>query len=317
MIGILIAVGIISISSVAPSSQAQQIKARSEDGIVIEGPGIWKKILLPEGEYREEILISPDGHKVIYHDKFDPYKPPPLPKPVTTFTVIDVATGGVIHKIPLYWGSGSRGRLLYGVEWIDGRFVSVMGEESFGILDTHEGRQIHNLWGRNFSLAPNRRLLLFIRGTPRIYFHEEYKSLLSEYVMLALIDKGQPVDEGATNRTAMTIYPEVYPFGELGQRVYRNLNERHFIKSGFCWFPDSRRVAFVEEHRGALWLVVLTLDVGDTEVKVVPRRFKVAEEPGDVTVLEWMGDGRGIRVVVQGVTYLVDLERGTVQAHSK
>ena len=36
------------VSSVAPSSQAQQIKARSEDGIVIEGPGIWKKILLPE-----------------------------------------------------------------------------------------------------------------------------------------------------------------------------------------------------------------------------------------------------------------------------
>ena len=43
----------------------------------------------------------------------------------------------------------------------------------------------------------------------------------------------------------------------------------------------------------------------------------MAEEPGDVTVLEWMGDGRGSRAVVQGVTYLVDLERGTVQAHSK
>jgi len=193
-----------------------------------------------------------------------------------------------------------------------------MGEASCGILDIQEGKQIHNLWGHNFSLAPNKRFLLFIRGTPRIYLREEYKFLLNDYVMLAFVEKGQPVtrENVSSNLTAMTVYPEISPFGEMVERSYRDLHERHFIKSGFSWSPDSRRVAFVEEHRRAFYLVVLDLDVRDSEVRSVPRTFRLAEKLGEVTAVEWVGEERVVRVVAQDAVYRIDLERGTIRRQS-
>lgn len=313
-------IGMILLSTVPLGAQVQEIRVRSiDDVILIEGPGIWKKLVL--AEYKEGVLLSPGGRKIVYHDKFDPYKPPPLPQPATTFTVIDVDTGKVLHKIPLYWGSSRRGRFLDAVEWINERFVLVLGEGSLALLDAEKGEQTHHLWGGLFSVAPDRRKIVFVRGTPLIYFHPEYQSLLSDYVMLAFVEKGQPVTREnvrmSSNRTAMTVYPEISSFGELVERSYRDLHERHFIKSGFCWSPDSREVAFVEEHRRAFWLVVLALEVRDSEVKVASRTFKLPEKLGEVTAVEWMSDRRAIRVKAEGVAYLVDLERGTVQAQSR
>lgn len=315
-------IGIILLSAVPLGAQVQELKVRSiGDDIFIEGPGIWKKLVLADGEYKEGLLLSPGGRKITYHDKFDPYKPPPLPQPVTTFTVIDVDAGKVLYKIPLYWGSGRRGRFLYAVEWINERFVLVLGEGSLALLDTEEGKQTHNLWGSRFSVAPDRRKIVFVRGTPLIYFQhpEDYQSLLSDYVMLAFVEKGQPVtrENVSSNLTAMTVYPEISPFGEMVERSYKDLHERHFTKSGFCWSPDSRQVAFVEEHQRAFWLVVLALEVKDSEVKAVPRKFKLAEKLAEVTALEWMSDGQAIKVVTQEVAYIVDLERGTVQGRSR
>lgn len=312
-----LALGVMLVSTISLRVQAQEFKVRSVgDEVFIEGPGIWKKIVLVGGEYKEGVLLSPDGRKIIYHDKFDPYKPPPLPQPATTFTVIDVETGKVVHKIPLYWGSSRRGRFLYAVEWITERFILVLGEGSLALLDVEEGTQTHNLWGSLFSVAPDRRKIMFVRGTPLIYFQrpEDYRSFLSDYVLLAFVDKGRPVtgENVSANLTAMSVYPDISPFGEMVERSYTDLHERHFIKSGFCWSADSQRVAFVEEHRRAFWLVVLALDVGDSEVKVVPRRFKLAEKVGEVRGIEWMEDNRVIKVLTQEATYVVDLERGAV-----
>lgn len=310
-----LAIGVTLVSMISLKIQAQEIRVRSVgDDIFIEGPGIWKKLVLAEGEYKEGVSLSPDGRRIIYHDKFDPYKPPPLPQPATTFTVIDVETGKVVHKIPLYWGSNRRGRFLYAIEWITERLILVLGEGSLALLDVEEGTQIHNLWGSLFSVAPDRRKIIFNRGTPPIYFHEDYRFFLSDYVMLAFVDKGKPImrEDVSSNLTAMTVYPEIAPFGKWVERSYGDLHERHFIKSGFCWSADSQRVAFVEEHRRVFWLVVLALDVKDSEVKAVPRRFKLAEKVGEVSGIEWTEDHRAIKVFTQEGTYVVDLEKGTV-----
>jgi hypothetical protein len=311
-------IGVILLSAVPLGAQVRELKVRSiGDDIFIEGPGIWKRLVLEVEPYKEGVLLSPEGRKIIYHDKFDPYKLPPLPQPVTTFTVIDVDAGKLLYKIPLYWGNGRTGRFLYAVEWLNERFVAVPGEGSLALLDTEEGKQTHNLWGSRFSLAPDRKKIVFVRGTPLIYFQhpEEYQSLLSDYVMLALVEKGRPVtkENTSSNLTAMTVFPEISPFGEMVERSYRDLRERHFMRSGFCWSPDSRKVAFVEGHRGAFWVVVLEIEVKDSEVKVSPRRFELAKELGEVTGVEWTSEDQAIKVVTEKVTYVVDLGTGEVQ----
>lgn len=114
-------------------------------------------------------------------------------------------------------------------------------------------------------------------------------------------------------KTARAIYPELRPWGEDEDRRYDDLSERHHVKGWLSWSSDSRKVAFVEEHRGAFWVVVLEIEVKDSEVKVSPRRFELAKELGEVTGVEWTSEDQAIKVVTEKVTYVVDLGTGEVQ----
>jgi len=82
------------------------------------------------------------------------------------------------------------------------------------------------------------------------------------------------------------------------------------VRSGLFWSPDGRKVAFVEEQRRVFWLVVLDVDVKDSEVKAIPRRFKLAEKVAEVTGVEWARDEQAVKVVTQRGSFLVELNIG-------
>jgi len=290
--------------------QAQKVEVRliNNEIFVKEASGAVRQ-LTRDGVPKENVTVSPAMRKVVYNRPWTAYgeeaKPP-------VFVVLDLETGEVLREIQVpIWLS----RYISTVKWIDERFLMVEGEHiNLIVLDVEEGKQTHFLYGGRFTLSPDRRKIVFLKGRLPLYGYipPEYES---DEIMLTVVEPR--VSARGINSTARVVYPELRPWGDIEDRRYEDLDERHQVRSGLFWSPDSRRVAFVEEHRRAFYLVVLDLDVKDSEVRSVPRTFKLAEKLGEVTAVEWMSDGRAIRVVAQEVAYIVDLGRGTVRVESR
>lgn len=295
---------IVLIPSGLPSVKAQKVEVRLIDHeIFVKDASGTLRQLTRDGVPKENVTVSPALRKIAYNYTWTAYgfeaKPP-------VFIVLDLKTGEVIGKIEVSWVA----RYISKVEWVDERFLMVVGEHIFIVLlDVEEGKQTHFLYGGRFTLSPDRRKIVFLKGRLPLYGYipPEYES---DEIMLTIV--GPRVSARGINSTARVVYPELRPWGDIEDRRYEDLNERHQMRGGLFWSPDSRKVAFVEEQRQVFWLVVLELDVKDAEVKAVPRRFKLAEELAEVRGIEWMKDNRAIHVVTQEGTYFVDLERGTV-----
>jgi len=294
-----------------------QIELHDREIYVRESSGQLRQ-LTHDGKPKENAVLSPSGDRVIYHSPFNPYTLPPEP-PI--FTVLDVETGDMIRQIPVRWVA----RFVSSVEWINDQFVMVRGEGCFlVILNLKTGKQTHNLvgWVRgrgcsdfSFSLSPDKRKIVFHHDfTPR--YGPIPPELESDYVLLSLVEREPPSGQVKYEydfSNFKVVYPDVLPWGEIELKRYDDLDERHLSKSTFAWSADSRMVAFVEGHRGAFWVVVLEIEVKDSEVKVSPRRFELAKELGEVTGVEWTSEDQAIKVVTEKVTYVVDLGTGEVQ----
>ena len=282
-------------------AQKREVQLINNEIFVREPSGALRQ-LTHDGAPKEHVIVSPAGQKVVYNRPWTAYgmeaKPP-------VFVVLDLESGRELREIqPTVWLS----RFISEVVWIDERFLMVVGE-FVAVFDVEGGKQTHFLHGGRFTLSPDRKKIVFLKGRLPLYGYipPEYES---DEIMLAVVESG--VSAKGINSTARAVYPELRPWGDLEDRRYEELNERHQMRSGLFWSPDSRKVAFVEEHRRVFWLVVLALDVKDSEVKAVPRRFKLAEKMGEVSGIEWTEDHQAIKVIAQEGTYVVDLEKGTV-----
>lgn len=298
---------------------AQELKVRTVMGnVYVEGPGVWKDLIRSD-EHKEDALLSPDGAKVIYHDGFKQNKSPSM-----TLTVLDAQTGEVIRKIQL----DIPGQFLIFVDWFDNRRVVVQTSNNYTIFDVESGRKIHNIFcvpPGLASLSPDRRIIVFQEtgglrgaGSPPEYH--------SDYVRLALIEKAPPGGKSYDYSVYMTIYPEVTSWGKFEFKRYDDLNERHHIKSALVWSRNSENVAFVEEHRGKFWLVVLDVIVKDEAVTSTHKRIELlglAEEvkeliPGqNIRGVEWLRDGKTIKVVSRKSTWLANIEAGEAHLEKK
>ncbi|HXF04464.1 MAG TPA: hypothetical protein VNM72_03505 [Blastocatellia bacterium] len=278
-----------------------EIFVREESGVLRQ--------LTRDGSVKEHVTVSPMMRKVVYSRPWTAYG---MEATLPTFVVVDLETGEKVREIrPTLWLS----RVISSVKWIDERFLMVRGEFVV-IFDVESGKQTHHLYAdAYFALSPDGRMMVFVRGRLPRYGYKPPQDE-SDEIMLSVIGVELPLKEMRINAAARAIYPELRPWGETEDRWYEDLSERHQVKSGSFWSAESREVAFVEEHRGGFWLVVLALDVRGSEVGVAPRAFKLGEKLG-VTAVEWVGDRRAIRVRAKEVVYVVDLERGTVQVPSR
>jgi hypothetical protein len=296
---VMLALASLLASSLLVHAQKVEVQVIENEIFVKDASGTWRQVT-HDGERKENVTVSPALGKIVYNRPWVPYGGE---SPV--FVVLDFETGRVLKEIrPEIWLS----RLLSKVEWIDERFLMVIGEYLI-ILDTEEGKQTQFLHGSPFMLSPDRRKIVFVKGRLPLYGYRppQYES---DEIMLTTVDQ-RPV--GGKMKTARAIYPELRPWGEDEDRRYDDLSERHRVKGWLSWSSDSRKVAFVEEHRGAFWVVVLEIEVKDSEVKVSPRRFELAKEIGEVTGVEWTSEDQAIKVVTEKVTYVVDLGTGEVQ----
>ncbi|MEM4413176.1 MAG: hypothetical protein ABIN58_11450 [candidate division WOR-3 bacterium] len=298
---VIVIVGSLLVSPLLGQAQKVEVRLINNEIFVQDASGTVRQ-LTHDGEPKENITVSPALHKITYNRPWTAYGTEPRP-PV--FVVLDLQTGEVLKEVQVSWAS----RFISKVEWINERFLMVVGE-FLVILDTEEGKQTHLLHGGRFALSPDHRKIVFLKGRLPLYGYKP-PEFESDEIMLAIVDQ-RPVVEGI-NSMARAIYPELRPWGDREDRRYNDLSERHCVKSQFSWSLDTRQVAFVEEHQRAFWLVALDIDVGEAEVKVIPRRFKLAEELAEVTGLEWVSKGRAIRVVTKRASYVVDWGRGTVQ----
>jgi hypothetical protein len=291
---------------------AQETKIRSMGGrLILEGPGVWRD--LGNGEQKQYISLSPDGSKVIYHDGFKQNRSPSL-----TLTVLDAQTGHVVRKIPLDIAS----KFLIFVDWLDNRHVVVQTSNEYTVVDIESGRIIHRLSCDPPGLAalsPDRRLIVFQMSGGGHGIPPEYAS---DYIRLALVEKGPPQGKTYDYSLYMGVYPEVVSGEKLEFKRYDDLDERHQIMSGLVWARDGRKIAFVEEQRRKFWLVVLTVVVEGETVTATHKRIELvglAEEGKDLLLgpdvrsVEWMPDGRTIKVASHKSAWLADLEAGVAR----
>lgn len=299
---------------ISPLASAQEVKVRRvlRTDVYVEGPGVWRK-LVQDPEPKEDVLLSPDESEVIYHDGFKQNRSPSL-----TLTVLDAQTGRVKRKIPLDIAS----KFLIFVDWLDSRHVVIQTSSKYTIVDIKNGRIIHQLscaLPGLAALSPDRRLIVFQitgggHGVPPEY--------ASDYVRLALVEKGPPQGKIYDYSLYMGIYPEVVSGEKFEFKRYDDLAERHLIRSALVWARDGRKVAFVEEQRGKFWLVVLTVVVKGETVTATHKRIELvglAEEVKDlllgpyVRIVEWMPDDKTIKVVTHHSAWLADLEAGVAR----
>ncbi|MFN2455321.1 MAG: hypothetical protein ABR577_13990 [Pyrinomonadaceae bacterium] len=264
-----------------------------------------------DSKQKQDLVVSQNKSFVVYHDAFDPYKPSREP---LVFTVADARTGVPFRSIPVQWSA----RYISSVKWVNDRYVLVRGEAGFlAVLDVEENRQTHNLSGSNFDLSPDQMQVVYSYDfNPR--YGEIPPEYQSDYVLFSLIKRspasGQVQDRHDSSNYKV-IYPDPLSWGEAERRPFNNLNERHQIKGGFAWRADGRNIAFVENYRQRLWLVVLQLDVSNNDVAVSSRRFELgAEATANIPALIWMPSGIHIKVSGNQTNWLVNLDANTVQS---
>lgn len=299
---------------VPPLVLAQELKVRRVLGIdvYIEGPGVWRD-LVQDPELKEDVLLSPDGTKVIFHDGFKQNRSPSL-----TLTVLDAQTGRVIRRIPMDIAS----KYLIFVDWLDTRHTVVQSSSKYTIVNIESGRIIHDLscaLPGLASLSPDRRIIVFQMTGGGHGIPPEYAS---DYVWIALVEKGPPEGKTYDYSAYMGIYPELISGKRIEFKRYDDLNERHQIRSRLVWSRDSQNVAFVEEHREKFWLVVLTIVVKGEVITATHKRCELvglAEEvkellPGqEIRAVEWLADGQTIKVVSRKSTWFARFRAGEVR----
>ncbi len=231
----------------------------------------------PDGSAGARIL-SPDGTRWVSHEPFDPY-PPAGVETAVTFHVgtVEPAAPPVAITVP------GVGRTIDAVRWIDSRFVLVGADILSSILDAETGTLSGQVYGMDFAVAPGEARIAFRFGlTPRYFWQDGPPAS-----RVGLWYRTES-DASAAGWSWMDVYPEVRltPAVNYGEPP---LAERHLLVSGFAWSPSGRRLAFVEDHEGARWLVVLDLESAPSG-SAPAQRFAVPLTIEDVESLRWNAD---------------------------
>lgn len=257
----------------------------------------------------ENLAVSPNQAFAISSEPYDPYMLSPEPQ---VFAVLDAKTGNHLRRIPVFWAA----RYVASVEWINDRFVAVRGEAGFlTVLDIEAGKQTHNLRGNDFNISPDGTQIVFSHDfNPRYgYIPPEYES---NYVLFSLV-KRHPTSSRAGDKYSFVnqkvVYPDSFAWDESVWKAYDDLDDRHQIKSTFAWSKDSQKVAFVETHRGKLWLVVLQPKVQGEDVTVDSQKVELGASIDNISLLSWVSNSNQIKVSDDLTTLLVDLDTITVQ----
>jgi hypothetical protein len=297
----------LSLTAVGQSGKEVQVELIDREIYVREASGQLRQ-LTHDGKPKEHVMVSPSGNRIVYHAPFDPYKSPPE-RPI--FTVLDRKTGNVGQQIPIYWPA----RVVESVEWISDGIIMVRGEGRFlAVLNLKVGKQTHNLIGSDFTLSPDATMIVF-----RHDFNPRYGPIApesrSDSVLLSLIENGPTsgrVESRFDSSNFKVIYPDLLAWGEVEQKRYENLDERHQIKSTFVWSPDSHKAAFVEVHQQRYWLISLRLDRMNGDVAVSHKSFDLGPPVGKILALSW-SEKNQVTISGEKTTWLIDVETGTMQ----
>lgn len=280
-----------------------QIKLLSNEIYVTDASGQLRQ-LTRDGKPKEHVEMSPGRDRVVYHTPFDPYKSESEP---LILNVLDVETGSNIQRIPVRWSA----RFVTELKWIQEHLVIARGEGAFlAVINLNAWKQTHQLVGSDFSLSPDGAIIIY-----RHDFNPLYGSIPpasnTDHVLLSLIEREPPSGLAKTNYKV--IYPDLYVWGEFERKSFKNLNDRHRIKSAFVWSPDSRMVTFAEVNQQRCRLIVLKLDVAKEDVVVSHKRFDLGTASIDVAALSWMPEGGLIKVSGDGMAWLIDVAAEKVQ----
>ncbi|MCP9495951.1 MAG: hypothetical protein MSG64_16000 [Pyrinomonadaceae bacterium MAG19_C2-C3] len=263
---------------------------------------------VPADMGKQHLTSSPDQRYTVYHLPFNPYGTSPKP---LTFIAVDNRTGEPIRSIPINW----RARTVSSVIWIDGRTVAVLGEAGYlAVFDVEMGEQTHNFGGRNFAISPNGSQVVYTHDfNPNYgYISPEFKS---DYVLLGSLKQPEltNINDRNDHSDSKVIYPEIISPNKFEQKAFKNLADRHQIKSTLAWSEDSQRIAFVETHQEKLWLVVLQPKVQGEDVTIDSQKVELDSSTDNISSLSWVSNSDQIKVSNDLTTLLVDLNTGTVQ----
>jgi len=242
-------------------AQKREVQLINNEIFVREPSGALRQ-LTHDGSPKEHVIVSPAGQKVVYNRPWTAYgmeaKPP-------VFVVLDLESGRELREIqPTVWLS----RFISEVVWIDERFLMVVGE-FVAVFDVEGGKQTHFLHGGRFTLSPDRKKIVFLKGRLPLYGYipPEYES---DEIMLAVVESG--VSAKGINSTARAVYPELRPWGDLEDRRYEELNERHQMRSGLFWPEQTCRPG----RPGPIAVGPAHPAGPDTSARGVPRRLPAA-----------------------------------------
>jgi len=252
--------------------------------------------LTNDGKKKYEILLSPGAQWVIYRG--EPLRDRAmLGLDITVIDVQDPASKKDVH-LDLALQS------LISMEWLNEHYFALVGEtnsknDSYAILDPKMGGVIAELVGCGFHLSPDRLALAYRSFIPRGAPTE----FNSHYIELFDLRDREPAPRHEGRRYAQVLYPDHDP-----DKPFDNLDERHFVRSNLAWSPDSRSIAFVENHQRTLSVLVLDLRQGAGGIKVSNvRKFELTKE-GERRLL-WeeriVWEGTNV-LVVTGDKYLWD-----------
>jgi hypothetical protein len=238
---------------------------------------------------------SPSGDRLIYYESYNfVLNEGELNAPPLVFVILDSSSAKELGKI----SAGNLGRWPPKLAWLDDRYVLASGMFDC-VLDTSTFRASKAIAGAGFQYSPYGPRLAYIRMHFPVHFDPiRYHS---DWIGIWRLTGSSQSWE------AQIVYPKDLPTGSPIPDE-PPFPERHLVRSYLAWSPEGERLAFVEQLKGELHLVLLSLGADGRVRKTrklalpegirLPRLREEDEDPGPVVDVEWMIEPQGVEALM-------------------